>query len=220
MNIFNKIILVILLIFFIFVSFVSIVNEFVGFFEWSGIANKVFNPNVNINPYISTLALLMVIVICVFLFLLEFYRRKVKIAKVYNVESGRAMITLATISQQIKDAVLKIEGLKSVKIVIISKANGIIINMMAELSQSVNIPEKMNEIINAAKDVAVNKLYIKVIDTNLTIVSLVPEEGAEPKAEAKTEPKAEPRTEPKVEPKTVEIKTEAEIEAEGEEKNK
>ncbi len=157
----------------------------------------------------------MVIVICVFLFLLEFYRRKVKIAKVYNVESGKAMITLATISQQIKDAVLKIEGLKSAKIVIISKANGIIINMMAELGQSVNIPEKMNEIINAAKDVAVNKLYIKVIDTNLTIVSLVPEEGG-----PKIEPKVEVKTEPKAEPKTVEIKTEAEVEAEGEEKNK
>jgi hypothetical protein len=149
------------------------------------------------------------------LFLLEFYRRKVKIAKVYNVESGKAMITLTTISQQIKDTVLKIEGLKSAKIVIISKANGIIINMMAELGQSVNIPEKMNEIINAAKDVAVNKLYIKVIDTNLTIVSLVPEEGG-----PKIEPKVEVKTEPKAEPKTVEIKTEAEVEAEGEEKNK
>jgi hypothetical protein len=215
MNIFNKIILVIILLFFIFVSFVSIANEFVGFFKWSEIANKVFNPKININPYVSTLALLMVIIICVFLLLLEFYRRKVKIAKVYNVESGKAMITLTTISQQIKDAVLKIEGLKSAKIVIISKANGIIINMMAELGQSVNIPEKMNEIINAAKDVAVNKLYIKVIDTNLTIVSLVPEEGG-----PKIEPKVEVKTEPKAEPKTVEIKTEAEVEAEVEEKNK
>ncbi len=45
MNIFNKIILVIILLFFIFVSFVSIANEFVGFFKWSEIANKVFNPN-------------------------------------------------------------------------------------------------------------------------------------------------------------------------------
>jgi hypothetical protein len=209
MNIFNKIILVIILLFFIFVSFVSIANEFIGFFKWSEIANKVFNPTGNINPYVSTLALLMVIIVCVFLLLLEFYRRKVKIAKVYNVESGKAMITLATISQQIKGAVIKIEGLKSVKVAIISKASGIIINMMAELGQSVNIPEKMTEIINTAKDVAVNKLYIKVLDTNLTIVSLVPEEGG-----SKIEPKADIKTE--AGPKTVEIKTEAEVE----EKNK
>lgn len=208
MNIFNKIILVIILLFFIFISFVSIVNEFVGFFKWSDIANKVFNPKGDISAFISTLALLMVIVICVFLLLLEFYRRKVKIAKVYNVESGRAMITLATITQQVKDAIMKIEGLKSVKVAIISKANGIIINMMAELGQSVNIPEKMTEIINAAKDVSINKLYIKVIDTSLTIVSLVPEEGAEPKAGVKAEPEAEPKI----------VETKAAAEAEVEEK--
>lgn len=173
MNIFNKIVVVIILLFFIFISFLSIINEFVGFFSWTGIANKVFNANNNINPYISTLALLMVIVICVFLLLLEFYRRKTKIAKIYNVESGKAMITLSTISQQIKDSVIKIKGLQNVKINIVSKQSGIIINMMVELSQDLNIPEKMTEIINVARDVALNKLNIKVIDTNLTITNLV-----------------------------------------------
>ncbi len=173
MNIFNKIIVVIILLFFIFISFLSIINEFIGFFSWSGIANKVFNAKININPYISTLALLMVIVICVFLLLLEFYRRKTKIAKIYNVESGKAMITLSTISQQIKDSVMKVKGLQNVKINIISRQSGIIINMMVELSQNLNIPEKMTEIINVARDVSLNKLNIKVIDTNLTITNLV-----------------------------------------------
>jgi hypothetical protein len=173
MNIFNKIVVVIILLFFICISFLSIINEFIGFFSWTGIANKVFNTNNDINPYISTLALLMVVVICVFLLLLEFYRRKTKIAKVYNVESGKAMITLSTISQQIKDSVIKIKGLQNVKINIISKQSGIIINMMVELSQDLNIPEKMTEIINVARDVALNKLNIKVIDTNLTITNLV-----------------------------------------------
>ena len=173
MNIFNKIIVVIILLFFIFISFLSIINEFIGFFSWSGIANKVFNAKTNINPYISTLALLMVIVICVFLLLLEFYRRKTKIAKIYNVESGKAMITLSTISQQIKDSVMKVKGLQNVRINIISRQSGIIINMMVELSQNLNIPEKMTEIINVARDVSLNKLNIKVIDTNLTITNLV-----------------------------------------------
>jgi hypothetical protein len=173
MNIFNKIVVVIILLFFIFISFLSIINEFIGFFSWSGIANKVFNAKININPYISTLALLMVIVICVFLLLLEFYRRKTKIAKIYNVESGKAMITLSTISQQIKDSVMKVKGLQNVKINIISRQSGIIINMMVELSQNLNIPEKMTEIINVARDVSLNKLNIKVIDTNLTITNLV-----------------------------------------------
>ena len=181
MNIFNKIIVVIILLFFIFISFLSIINEFIGFFSWSGIANKVFNAKTNINPYISTLALLMVIVICVFLLLLEFYRRKTKIAKIYNVESGKAMITLSTISQQIKDSVMKVKGLQNVKINIISRQSGIIINMMVELSQNLNIPEKMTEIINVARDVSLNKLNIKVIDTNLTITNLVIDDSKEEK---------------------------------------
>ena len=182
MNIFNKIILVIILLFFIFISFLSIINEFIGFFSWSDIANKVFNAKTNINPYISTLALLMLIVICVFLLLLEFYRRKTKIAKIYNVESGKAMITLSTISQQIKDSVMKVKGLQNVKINIISRQSGIIINMMVELSQNLNIPEKMTEIINVARDVSLNKLNIKVIDTNLTITNLVIDDSKEEKA--------------------------------------
>ena len=181
MNIFNKIIVVIILLYFIFISFLSIINEFVGFFSWSGIANKVFNAKININPYISTLALLMAIVICVFLLLLEFYRRKTKIAKIYNVESGKAMITLSTISQQIKDSVMKVKGLQNVKINIISRQSGIIINMMVELSQNLNIPEKMTEIINVARDVSINKLNIKVIDTNLTITNLVIDDSKEEK---------------------------------------
>ncbi|MBU4293883.1 MAG: hypothetical protein KJ770_07520 [Actinobacteria bacterium] len=181
MNVFNKIIVIIILLFFIFISFLSIINEFIGFFSWSDIANKVFNAKTNFNPYISTLALLMLIVICVFLLLLEFYRRKTKIAKIYNVESGKAMITLSTISQQIKDSVAKVKGLQNVKINIISRQSGIIINMMVELSQNLNIPEKMTEIINVARDVSLNKLNIKVIDTNLTITNLVIDDSKEEK---------------------------------------
>lgn len=173
MNIFNRIIVVIILLFFIVVSFISIINEFIGFFSWTDIANRIFNANTDINPYISILALLMVIVICVLLLLLEFYRKRQKIAKIYNVESGKAMITLSTISQQIKDSVMKVNGLQNARINIISRQAGIIINMMVELSQDLNIPEKMTEIINVARDVALNKLNIKVIDTNLTITNLV-----------------------------------------------
>jgi len=123
----------------------------------------------------------MVIVICVFLLLLEFYRKKTKIAKIYNVESGKAMITLSTISQQIKDSVMKVKGLQNVKINIISRQSGIIINMIVELSQNLNIPEKMTEIINVARDVSINKLNIKVIDTNLTITNLVIDDSKEEK---------------------------------------
>jgi len=180
MNIFNKIILVIILLFFIVVSFLSIINEFAGFFKWSDIAGKVFNPETNINPYISTLALLFVIVACIVLLLLEFYRKKTRIAKVYNVESGTAMITIDTIAHQVKDAVLKVEGLKNLNIEISKKSGGVIIEMSVEMSQGVSIPEKMTEIIKIARDIALNRLNVKVVDTRLTITNLIPEEKGSP----------------------------------------
>ena len=53
--------------------------------------------------------------------------------------------------------------------------------MMVELSQNLNIPEKMTEIINVARDVSASKLNIKVIDTNLTITNLVIDDSKEKK---------------------------------------
>ena len=176
MNIFNKVVIVVLLVFFIAVSFISMANEFTNFFKWSNLALKVFNPEVNINRYISTLALLMVIVICVLLLMLEFYKRKSKIVKVYNVQSGIAMITIDAIAQQVKESVLAVAGLKNLKVDILQKSGGVVIEMAVELGQNLNIPEKMSEIIKAARDISVNKLNIKVIDTKLTILNLISED--------------------------------------------
>jgi hypothetical protein len=182
MNIFNKVVIVVLLVFLIAVSFLSMANEFAnhyeGFFKWSGIALKVFNPSVDIKWYVSTLALLMIVVICVLLLMLEFHKKKSRIVKVYNVQSGIAMITIDAIAQQVKESVLSVAGLKNLKVDILQKSSGVVIEMAVELGQNVNIPEKMSEIIKAARDVSVNKLNIKVIDTKLTILNLISEDKA------------------------------------------
>ena len=176
MNIFNKVVIVVMLIFSIAVSFISIVNEFTNFFKWSDFALKVFNSTVNINRYISTLALLMIIVICVLLLMLEFHKKKSRIVKVYNVQSGIAMITIDAIAQQVKESVLSVAGIKNLKVDILQKSGGVVIEMSVELGQSASIPEKMSEIIKAARDISVNKLNIKVIDTKLTILNLISED--------------------------------------------
>jgi len=178
MNIFNRVVVILILIFFVVVSFISIVNEFTKSFKWSDIAAEVFSPGSDIPWYISTLVLLLVIAVCVILLLLEFYRRKARIAKIYNVGAGKAMITVETISQQIRDSVLQINGLKNLKVDITPKSGGVIINMLVELNQNLNIPEKMNEIIKAAKDISATRLNIKVIDTKLTVTNLIPEEAS------------------------------------------
>jgi len=82
MNIFNKIIVVAALVFLAFISLFSMVNEFVEFFKWSDVATEIFNPEVDIPLYISPFALFMVFIICVFLLILEFYRRRAKVAMI------------------------------------------------------------------------------------------------------------------------------------------
>ena len=178
MNIFNRIVMVLLLIFFIVVSIIGIVNVFTGSFTWSGIAASVFDPATNLPNYVSALLLLLVIAVCIALLLLEFHRKKRKIVKINKVGAGSAMITVETIAQQVKESVLGIGGIKNLKTEITPKSGGIIINMLVEVMQNINIPEKMTEIINAAKQVCTEKLNIKVIDTRLTITNLI-SEGSE-----------------------------------------
>lgn len=183
MNIFNKIVVVLILFFFIFISLISIVNEFVERFRWSDIMLRIINPDINIPLFVSIPALLMVLILCIFLLLLEFYRRRKKTAIISSVKTGNAMITLDSIAQQIKNTVISIEGLEDIRVNITPKSNGIIINMAARLIQEVDIPEKMQEIIDKASEIATKKLGIKVLKSNLTITGLVT--GKEEKKEVK-----------------------------------
>jgi len=173
LNIFNRIVVVLLLIFFIVASIISIVNVFTGSFTWASIAASVFDPASNLPDYISVLLLLLVIAVCIALLLLEFHRKKRKIVKINKVGAGIAMITVETIAQQVKESVLGIGGIKNLKTEIIPKSGGVIISMLVEVMQNINIPEKMTEIINAAKQVCAEKLNISVIDTRLTITNLI-----------------------------------------------
>ena len=172
MNIFNKIIVIIMLIFIVCISVVGIFNSFVRIFKWSDIIIKFLNSNTIINRYLSALVLLLVIVFCIFLFILEFYRKKPNAAIVTAVKDGTAMITLDSAANQIKESISKIDGTADIAVRILPKAKGVILNLKAKICSDCNVPEKMQEIIKGAASFTVNKLGIKVYKTNLTIVNL------------------------------------------------
>ncbi len=188
MNIFNKVIIILILICLVCISLVSVFNEFANFFSWSDFALKIFNPNVDIPTYITVLASIAVFSISVILLLLELYRRRVRVANISSSKEGNAMMTLETISIQIKNEVLKIEGLEEIKVKILPKATGVIINMYAKLREDLDIPATMQEIINGAANIVSDKLGIKVIKTNLTIVGFA---DVKKKKEAKKKEKEE-----------------------------
>ena len=174
MNVFNKIIIVLILIAIVCVSVVGIFNSFVKVFKWSDLAFKVLNPDKSLinNPYISALILLFVIVFCIFLFILEFYRKKSKTAVIAAVREGTAMITLESAANQIRESISKISGTADIVVKVLPKSNGIILHIYAKICSDCNVPDKMQEIIKGATNFAVKKLGIKVFKTNLTIVNL------------------------------------------------
>jgi len=174
MRIFNKIIMIILLISLACLSLAGIVNAFAGFVSWTDAANSVLRPVDDANPYIVTLALLFIFLICIFLLVLEFYRRRVRAASISSSKTGFAMITLDTIAAQIKNSTSKLDGIESIKVKVVPKAGGVIINMLAKIDEEQDVPAKMQEIVKQASEVASEKLGIKVLKNNLTIVGLAP----------------------------------------------
>lgn len=199
MNIFNKIIMIILLICLAVFCIAGIVNAFADFISWTDAARGIFEPVDEANPYIVTLALLFIFIICIFLLVLEFYRKRVKAASISSSKTGFAMITLETIAGQIKSSVEKLEGLESVKVKVVPRSGGIIINMMARLDEEQDIPAKMQEIVKQAAEIASEKLGIKVLKNNLTIVGLTPAKKQAAKKEeagaARPEPAGTPEPE-------------------------
>ena len=177
MSIFNKVLVIIVLVCLAFFSLFAIVNEFANFIDWSEISQKVLDPAKDINPFIASLGLLFILIISIFILILEFYPRKSRTANISSSKSGFAMITIDTIEEQIKNTINKIDGLEGIKVKIDPKSNGIIINMFAKLSVGQDLPGKMQEITKEASSLASEKLGIKVMKTNLTIVGLGNEEN-------------------------------------------
>jgi len=188
MRIFNKIIMIILLICLACFCLAGIVNAFAGFITWADAAQDIFGPIDDANPYIVTLALLFIFLVSIFLLVLEFYRRRVKAASISSSKTGFAMITLDTIADQIKASTGKLEGIDSIKVKVVPRSGGIIINMMAKLNEDQDIPAKMQQVVKEAAEVASERLGIKVLKNNLTIVGLTP---MKPAGAGKKKPEAE-----------------------------
>ena len=64
---------------------------------------------------------------------------------------------------------------QEIKVKIVPKATGVIINMYSKLRENLDIPATMQEIINGAASIVSDKLGVKVIKTNLTIVGFTAE---------------------------------------------
>jgi uncharacterized alkaline shock family protein YloU len=175
MNIFNRIIVVLLLLFLIVFSIVSAVNVFAHLFTWSDVAIRAISFATSANIYIKALVLILILIVSIFLLIFEFYRRKAKTANISGIKSGGAMVDLKSASQHIKDELSGVEDISDLKVNVLPKSDGVIINIYAKLRKGLNISEKMQQVIDKASKFASENLGFKIIKTNFTAVGFDPE---------------------------------------------
>jgi hypothetical protein len=198
MNIFNRIIVILLLLFIAVACIVSIVNIFLNLYLFTDVANRFTSMIERANPVVLALILFLILAISLVLLVLEFYKKRVQAASIGIEQSGNTMITLKTVSKQIRERLLEIEDVIKPKVKIVPKDGGIIIHISSLLTKPEHVAEKTHEIRKKASDFASEDLGFNVMQTNYTatgftekkqkpieepVQEAVPEEEQSPPAE-------------------------------------
>lgn len=173
MNIFNRIIMILFLLCLIVSSTVIAVNIFTDLFSWSGIFDRILNFIEGTSPYIALAVFIAIIIVSIIILIFEFYRRKLKVVNVATDQSGKTMVTLKTVSGQIKERLEGLEDVVDPRVKIIPKHDGIIINTSSRLIKGIGVTEKTKEIRDAVSDFASKILGFKVIKSNYTATGFV-----------------------------------------------
>jgi hypothetical protein len=178
MNIFNRIIMIILLIILAISSIVIVVNIYAILFDWADIFGRIMYYIENTNIHLMALIFVAIIIASIALLILEFYRRKLRTANVASVSDGKAMITIKGASRQIEEDMADLKDVDNLKVRVVPKSNGAIINISARLYKGINVSEKMQEVISRANKSARENLGVKIIKTNFTVGGFLPRVGA------------------------------------------
>jgi hypothetical protein len=200
-NVFNRIVMTIAMLALIVFSIVAIINVFVSFFVWSTVANSIISYATNLNPYILTGILFLVLVIALIIFIFEFSRRKIKLANISTDPSGKTMVTLKNSAMQIRERLTSIQDVIDPQVKVVPRQNGIIINIFSRLVTGISVVDKTREIREAASNFAISNLGFKVLQTNYTATAFVTKKVKEVKT-IKQEELKEIKKEEQVENKT------------------
>ena len=178
MNIFNRIIMIMLLIILAISSIVIVVNIYAILFDWADIFGRIMYYIENTNIHLMALIFVAIMIASIALLVLEFYRRKLRTANVASVSDGKAMITIKGASRQIEEDIADLKDVDNLKVRVVPKSNGAIINISARLYKGINVSEKMQEVISRANKSARENLGVKIIKTNFTVGGFLPRVGA------------------------------------------
>jgi len=169
MNLLNRIVTIILLIFVVVFSILTAVNKFTDLFVWTDVSNRIIGSLAALDTYLLAGVLIALAAICILIIFLEFYRRKVKVAKLSEDDTGSEMVTLKALNYRIEKSLSKIENMSNLKVRVASKKEGLLINMYAKISRGINVENKIVQIREKASEFVTRNIGFKVLKTNLTI---------------------------------------------------
>ena len=173
MNVFNRIIMAIAMLVLIIFSVVAIINVFVSFFVWTTVANNFMNYATSVNRYILVGIFLLIFVIALIIFILEFSRKKIKLTNISTDASGKTTVTLKNSAMQIRERLINIQDVIDPQVKVTARQNGIIIDIFSKLVSGVNVVNKTKEIREAASNFAISNLGFKVLQTNYTATEFI-----------------------------------------------
>ena len=173
MNVFNRIIMAIAMLVLIIFSVVAIINVFVSFFVWTTVANNFINYATSVNRYILAGIFLLIFVIALIIFILEFSRKKIELTNISTDASGKTTVTLKNSAMQIRERLTSIQDVIDPQVKVVPRQNGIIIDIFSKLVTGISVVDKTKEIREAASNFAISNLGFKVLQTNYTATGFI-----------------------------------------------
>ncbi len=172
MNIFNRIVVILILLFLVFWSLTAIFDVFFNFISFQDAFARTVSFTDVLGKFGLAFVLLLVLILCIVLLVLEFYIKRPSTVRITGVKSGMAVMSLSSVSEHVRQDVVKIENVKDVKVRVSSKAGGAAIRLLLGLAEGIDVPAKMAEVSEVVKNTVINKLGVKLTDMKVTVVHL------------------------------------------------
>ena len=205
MNVFNRVVLVVLLLIAIPVCTVALVFPLpilkaVGE-QVAALANFLNSLQVYVRLPLGILFALALAIIFILFLVLELRRPRAKAIRVRQVAGGDVLVGAGSIADGIKYEVDQLVGILHTRPKVSGKRNGVILELDADIASGTEVPQKAEQIVEAARRVVEERMGLKLArppKVNLRTVSY-PSVPRAP-ARAKEAPPALPRVEPPAAP--------------------
>ncbi len=153
---------------------------------WAGMVNGLLaGPTASYTQAIGIAVAVLIFVIAVVLFVLEIQRPSLKGLRVQQVSEGEVQVTAEAITQRLQNELLRIPEVTKAKSHVVAAKNGLVdLFLQIETTPDVNIPEKTQEIIGAARQLTEEKIGLKLGKVQVQIDHSRPPKGTAHPAKA------------------------------------